>query len=583
MAKVRALCLKQVAPSVIKELHNLSAVELKDASLPQMQRSGPLISYDEISSRLIRIRSMREALGKNGKTPRRKVEIGKPLQEADSLLSEQEKLLSMLSERDSISKELDSLLAQKKSLLEISGLHMDFSQLSSPSLQFILLKAPDGKSGSLAHLLSNRKNTSFQEARSKGSTVFLIALPKKEDPRFLEAYGSTFQFPSLSSTPQKEIASLVEKEEGIRMKQEACGRKLQHFSDSHYPRLVAVEEELSIQADRARAASQFGATESLYLIEGWVQDAQYAALEASLKGKFGKKILVSKAGLSHDEAPPTLLSNPKRAQPFQFLVEFISLPQYSEIDPTIFLTIIIPLMYALIFGDALYAALSFVVSYLIVSKSKEGSILKPVATIWMLSSIPAFFVGIAFDEYFGFTHTHLLEKLGMGHIVLYEGFHRLHNIETLMLLSIIIGVLHIGLGLLLGAINEWNHSKKHAIAKLSWIGIELSGFFLVAIFMFNSFTFLSLPAMALFAISVAVLLWSEGPIGLIEIPGLASNIVSYVRIAAVGVGGVIIAEAINELLFPKFDASPLGVAAFILTAAFYLAIHLASCIIAMFE
>jgi V/A-type H+-transporting ATPase subunit I len=171
----------------------------------------------------------------------------------------------------------------------------------------------------------------------------------------------------------------VEKEEGIRMKQEACGRKLQHFSDSHYPRLVAVEEELSIQADRARAASQFGATESLYLIEGWVQDAQYAALEASLKGKFGKKILVSKAGLSHDEAPPTLLSNPKRAQPFQFLVEFISLPQYSEIDPTIFLTIIIPLMYALIFGDALYAALSFVVSYLIVSKSKEGSILKPVA------------------------------------------------------------------------------------------------------------------------------------------------------------------------------------------------------------
>jgi len=152
-----------------------------------------------------------------------------------------------------------------------------------------------------------------------------------------------------------------------------------------------------------------------------------------------------------------------------------------------------------------------------------------------------------------------------------------------MFLCIIVGMVHLGLGFLLGAINEWGHSRKHAIAKLCWIGIEISGFLLVASFMFGALNEFSAAALGLFALSIAGLVAGEGPIAAVEIPGIASNIMSYIRIAAVGVGGVIIAEAINELLLPRIELSPLGLVFFLITLAAYLLLHASSCILAMFE
>jgi len=58
---------------------------------------------------------------------------------------------------------------------------------------------------------------------------------------------------------------------------------------------------------------------------------------------------------------------------------------------------------------------------------------------------------------------------------------------------------------------------------------------------------------------------------------------SYIRIAAVGVGGAILAEAINELLLPHLSLTPLGIVFFIITIIVYLTIHALSCILSMFE
>ena len=60
MSKVRAICLKAAAPSVTKELHKLSVLHIVDSEIPETERTGPLPSYDVVSSKLISIRSMRE-------------------------------------------------------------------------------------------------------------------------------------------------------------------------------------------------------------------------------------------------------------------------------------------------------------------------------------------------------------------------------------------------------------------------------------------------------------------------------------------------------------------------------------------
>lgn len=585
MSKIRAVCLKAAAPSVIQALHSMSVLHVKDAQFPSIERSGPLPSFDEISSRSIRLKAMKEMLGKKGRPPKRKVEIKNPLKSADELLAGSEGLAEMLRQREAIAKEQDALLSSIRALSEFSGIDVDFSSLHSGSLQFLVFRCGADKAKAAERHLSGRKNCAFVSSAGNGrNSVLLVALPKTEDAKWLEKFGAISPLPRISSTPAREIASLKQDEESLHAKMEAVERKISRFSETAYPSLLAIEEALSLEEDRAEIATRFGASELLYYIEGWAEASKVASIKSELRQKFGRKVSVSESAFdAHHEKVPSKLQNPKQASSFQFLVEFLSTTRYTEIDPTLIVAFTIPLIYALIFGDAGYAVLSFLLATFMRKKSRPGSLLYEVATIWAISAIPAFFAGVAYDEFFGFTHGHLLSLFGFEHMQFYEGLHRVSSITTLMLICIIVGMLHLALGFILGAANEWNHSKKHAIAKLCWLGVEISGFFLVAGLMFSSFPAFTIPAAALMAISVAGMVITEGPVAAIEIPGLASNIMSYIRIAAVGVGGVILAEAINELLLPRFELSPLGIIAFIITAAAYLSVHALSCILAMFE
>src|SRR3989338_4117765 len=245
MSCIRAICLKQAAPSVIKELQNLSAVHLKDAALPETERAGPLSSYDDISQRLIRIRSMKESLGKTGKTAKKKYEFASPIKEADELLKESDKLQEMLKAREDLSRELDGILQQQKSLSELSELHIDFSHLKSDSLQFSLVKSTKEKLKLAQMLLPKRKNCSFVVSGS----LILVAIPKAEDAKFLEGFGQILPLPALTSTPKHAISSLKQSESSLREKIAATQNKIQRFSDAHYPKLAALEESLSIEAD----------------------------------------------------------------------------------------------------------------------------------------------------------------------------------------------------------------------------------------------------------------------------------------------------------------------------------------------
>lgn len=583
MSKVRAICLKASAPSIIRALHNMGILHVRDAELPDLPRAAPLSSYDDVSSRLIRIRSMKESLGKAGRLPKRPHPTSNPISEADELLLEYDKLTLILRQKEELAKEIESNANSQKSLADLSGLHVNFSHLSSSSLQFLLLKSAGDKAEKAAGHFSQKKNSSFTKAKAgAGGTVFLVAMPKAEETKPLEQFGQLLPLPPLSSAPRHELASLKQQGAELGEKMQLLETRLARFSEFHYPHLSAIEEALSIEAERAKVATMFSQSSSLYYIEGWVESEKFKWLASELHRRFGRKVMVSEAAIGQHDLPPTKLSNPKAAGPFQFLVDFLSTTAYNEIDPSIILFISIPLLYALIFGDAGYAVFSFLFAFYLTKKSKPGSLLNQIALIWMVSAIPAFFMGIIFDEYAGFTHEHLLGMFGI-HAKLYEGLHRVSSINVLMLVCIIVGMAHLGAGFILGAMNEWGHSRKHALAKLCWLGIEISGFFAVASFMFGAFPGLSAPSLALFAVSVIGLVATEGPIAAVEIPGLASNIMSYIRIAAVGVGGVILAEAINELLLPKLEISPMGIFMFIITLAIYLAVHAISAIIAMFE
>jgi V/A-type H+-transporting ATPase subunit I len=289
-----------------------------------------------------------------------------------------------------------------------------------------------------------------------------------------------------------------------------------------------------------------------------------------------------------------VLDNPKAAGPFEFITKSYSLPNYFEIDPTMAYLIALPILYGMIVGDVVYGLISMGLAYFFLKKFEKSYIMSNVSKIWFYSAIPAIIFGVIFDEWGGMSHVHLLEILGKwtgAELIhegeaFYHGFHRIENVLALIGLSALAGMIHLAAGFSIGAINEWHHNRRHSIAKIAWIGVEAG--MLLALLPFlpgllEGFpqldTGLTTAGLVVLGISVVTLGATEGVIGIIEIPGLVGNILSYSRIAAIGIVGVVIAELLNEFIIPMPEQGLLV----LLFAPIFVALHVMNAFIAMFE
>jgi V/A-type H+-transporting ATPase subunit I len=290
---------------------------------------------------------------------------------------------------------------------------------------------------------------------------------------------------------------------------------------------------------------------------------------------------------SHHEMPPTVLDNPTPSRPFEFLTSSYSLPNYYEFDPTIIYMITVPLLLGMIVGDTIYGMMMIPTSLWLMKIFKKSYIMSNVSKLWYYSGFTTIIFGLIFDEWFGFHHLQLFQLLGKWGLIMpaspvYAGLNRIHDLSLLIGITVLVGLVHLGIGFILGAMNEWAHSKKHAAAKIAWLGVEIGGTFAVASLILHIPGVpegLGMAGGILLALSAVVLVLTEGFIGLLEIPGLMGNALSYARIAAIGVVGVVLAEIINEYFAPKPEAGLF----LIIIIPLFLVLHFVNMFVAMFE
>ena len=583
--------LKNELPALISLLHERSVLHIKNISPSFLQKGEPLANYDEISSQLVRMRSILNTLPAQASSQIPVFEIKNPLKLAAEMTIDSE-LLEISSKKEELGKKISMLEAHLAALSQITPISVDVSMLSHPNVHFFFFEAGEKTAPQFYKALRQHgKKYTYTTARKNsgtkqpGALLALVASTNADLPAALSQHAKHLSIPAFEGTPQQAYHKLSFEASTLKGELSALDARLFELSSKYYPLCAILEEALSIEAQRAKVAANFARTKELFVLEGWCAQEDFAKLEQEIVEEFGKKAIVQP--LHDHELPPTLLKNPKIAAPFQFLTQFLSTPNAHDIDPSLITLFTIPILYGFIIADAGYALMSFFLSLLLMCLSQKGALLYEVSRIWLYSSVPAFIFGVAFDEYMGFTHVHLLEVLGIElHAPLYAPLlSRIHDIQLLLLLTIMTGALHIGLGFLLGFVSEWGHNKKHAYAKLCWLAAEIGGILAVAGFMFGAFGAFAGPAGAalllLGSLGIAIL---EGPIYLFEIPSIASNIMSYLRIAAVGVGGLILAEVINELALPHADfSSAAGIFFFALALAFYMVLHFAMCALAMFE
>ncbi|MEM3399870.1 MAG: V-type ATP synthase subunit I [Candidatus Micrarchaeia archaeon] len=560
---------------VLEEVHNIGVVEIRQAASEYFERGRPLESFSVISDKLAKARMLESYIGR--------VEIDEPLEELErkKLLERCDQIVEplyakvheMQKKLEEIKKEIRETDEKLKILYELgmSNLEIDFSSFRTKSTTVYLGKIPLAK---FQRLRTELSKLAPHEVFSWDAGLYracVVVMDRRFNPSELfDRVGFIdYSYAIPEEIPKRIVERYTKRRKELENEKENLIEDIGSAIQKHKTEIPALREMLEIEANRAEIVAKFGFTKRLFVLEGWVPKSKLGDFE-----KITEKYNALLQKISPKEIAPTLLQNPKPIKPFEFMVEFVYVPRSNELDPTVVFAIFFPIIYGMMLGDVGYGIASLLIAIFVMRKFREG-LLNAIARAWAYAALPTIFFGILYDEYFGFSHASLL---GLQH-PLYHGIERMHNIETLLVIMIMVGMVHVAIGFLLGFINEWGHDRLHALAKLGWIGVEIAGFVIVSTALFGFFdSIFILPAAILGLISLVPIVKSEGIVGIVEIPSVGGNILSYSRILAVGLASVVVAVIINDMLKPDFS-SPLVV----LTLPAFIICHLLNIVIGMFE
>jgi V/A-type H+-transporting ATPase subunit I len=592
MRKVRIFALRSALPELIAALHKAGLVEIKKGEFQGMEDGRPLEFFSVVSEQLVRMRAMNAMLEKNAASKDASKREMIPTDEAVRIARElriEEKLKALVSEAGAKESEMSRLRSQMVTIdkiLPFTG--VDFSRLETRTVAYRVGDIAPEKLHMLKPVLDKELGV-YNVSQPVGSKTALVLYQKtgKSVDQVLAGGGfAPIEIPPGTTTPAQSRRALEKAYSEAESRLKEIRAELADMAKEYLPRVRDLIYSLGIEADRAEIASRFGFSKSMSVFEGWVMAKDVPTL-SGVVAAFGDKASMSDVGFGHEEDPPVVLQNPKPAGPFEWVTKNYSLPNYYELDPSILYMIFIPILLGMIVGDFVYGVIAIFIALWLQRKFATSQTMQAVTKIWFYTGFTSMFFGLIFDEWCGFHNKELfalLHEWGLPQIGPAEGFYtglsRLNQLPLLLGITIIVGLVHLGIGFMLGAINEWHHSKKHAAAKIAWIGVEVGGTFAIASLVLNLMpSVYGMVGLGIFLVSTIALALTEGVIGVIEIPGLMGNVLSYMRIAVIGVVGVVIAEIINEFFAPK---PSMGI--FVIVAIpIFIAFHLANSFIAIFE
>jgi V/A-type H+-transporting ATPase subunit I len=279
-------------------------------------------------------------------------------------------------------------------------------------------------------------------------------------------------------------------------------------------------------------------------------DAVDALKESAQKENWGYRI----ADPEQPEEVPVYIKNPKWISIINPVMKFIDIvPGYREMDVSIYFLVAFALFFAMLVGDAGYGALFLLITFLLRNKlSAQMRLL-----IYVLSGATIVW-GVLSGTYFGSEHIAALPFLNNLIIPEIASFGE-DNISFMMHLSFVIGAIHLTIAHTVRAVRVINSIR--ALSEIGWIAFVWGLFFVVETLVlgkplpeWNHWLFVAgATLVALFSQTgstfVGSILNSLGNLPLSLINGF-SDIVSYVRLFAVGMATAMVASSFNDMILP---------------------------------
>ena len=355
-----------------------------------------------------------------------------------------------------------------------------------------------------------------------------------------------------------EEAPSVELEKNLKAQQAVVDAKKKVLEDLQEEKDLLRKLQLSaevtyneLQKEQAKNGLVNG--QHVFVLQGWLTTKAVDDVEVQLKEKLGEGeyvFLPLEIAEEEYEEVPTVLENNAFLQPFENLTEMYGLPKYGELDPTPYTAPFYLVFFGMMAADLGYGALLWLGTFIMLKFFHFDKGMNRNLKFFHLLSYPVMIWGIIFGSAFGADLP--FQPLSLS-----------KDLITIMILSIIFGVIQIMVGLSLGA---YSNLKKKAYvdaytSHLGWLAIITGIILYVLGSMVLNISWIatigsSIAIIAAVAIVVVTVLSSENKWGglasglynLYGISGYVADVVSYTRLMALAVSGGSIASAFNMLV-----------------------------------
>ncbi len=308
--------------------------------------------------------------------------------------------------------------------------------------------------------------------------------------------------------------------------------------------LIKVKENLQKDLDFNNALSGMGQADNINFLTGFVpvDGVESILMEAKTSG-WAVKVIDPAA----EENVPTLLRTPKWVDKIKPIFELLGiLPGYTEIDVSVVFLIFFSIFFGILIGDAGYGAVYLGLTFWMHKKFGNKAETKNVISLLYVLSFCAILWGVLTATFFGQAW---LTKFGIKALV-----PQLNDVKTMQAFCFFLGAFHLTIA------HSWRAILKFPsltfLADLGWICVLWTAFFLAKTLILSE----SFPGFGqnLAYAGIALVVFFTNPqknilktilegLGTIAL-SLMNNftdVVSYVRLFAVGMAGVAIAETTN--------------------------------------
>lgn len=206
-------------------------------------------------------------------------------------------------------------------------------------------------------------DTVFYSSKEDEQYVWGIYFVPESEVRRVDAVYSSLHFERFfvpneyEGVPHEVYQKMKEEIRSLDERIADCSEKLHRTLEKSGDELLMIREKLSSLSSnfdvRKLAACTAGDEKdpTYYILCGWMSRKDADAFIKAVANDKDLHCTVENPEDQSQHRPPTKLKNPKLAKPFEMFVRMYGLPEYHEMDPTIFVALTYAFIFGAMFGD----------------------------------------------------------------------------------------------------------------------------------------------------------------------------------------------------------------------------------------